>query len=275
MIKKICKGIILFPYFLYGQCASGETAELYPLGPYKAGDVVEVCYELEDWDESNWVLLNGFQIDVSDQWILIPPTIPPNDNFITSNGNWLWLDSSVTYSEGTVGPGWFYEWVNSVDNNPLNDPGDWTGNISSYQPYSPWRWCFEVKLKHLCEYNNLTIEITAMGDSIGYCDLEPFMAYEGENLIDPDSCITHVYIPTAFTPNGDGLNDILYVEGQAIRDMKWLIYDRWENLVFESYHPSQGWDGGNYSTGVFTYIIDYITTSNKFYRYAGPIMLIK
>ena len=92
IIKKICKGIILFPCFLYGQCASGETAELYPLGPYKAGDVVEVCYELEDWDESNWVLLNGFQIDVSDQWILIPPTIPPNDNFITSNGNWLWLD---------------------------------------------------------------------------------------------------------------------------------------------------------------------------------------
>ena len=42
MIKKICKGIILFPYFLYGQCASGETTELYPLGPYKAGDVVEV-----------------------------------------------------------------------------------------------------------------------------------------------------------------------------------------------------------------------------------------
>ena len=267
-------GVFLFPLLLCGQCVSGETVQLHPMGPYKSGDIVEVCYELGEWDESEGIWLNGFQINVSDEWVLLPPTVPPNDNFITSNGNWIWLDSSITFDEGVIGPGWFYEWVNSIDNNPLNDPGDWTGNIASYQPYSPWNMCFQVQLKNICEHRELNIEIIALGDVMGYCDPEPFTVYNGENEINVDSCITYLYIPNAFTPDGDGLNDMLYVRGQAIRDMRWCIYNRWGKIVFESNSPLRGWDGNNCPMGVFTYIIDYTTTNNQYYRHVGSVILI-
>jgi gliding motility-associated-like protein len=50
-------------------------------------------------------------------------------------------------------------------------------------------------------------------------------------------------IPTAFSPNGDGENDILYVRGAAIETMDLKIYNRWGQLVFETTSQEIGWDG--------------------------------
>lgn len=53
----------------------------------------------------------------------------------------------------------------------------------------------------------------------------------------------YLYIPNAFSPNGDNENDVLYVRGPAIKDMVFRIYDRWGEMVFESFDRSLGWDG--------------------------------
>jgi len=50
-------------------------------------------------------------------------------------------------------------------------------------------------------------------------------------------------IPTGFSPNGDGSNDVLYVRGYSIQSMDLKIYNRWGELVFESTDQSHGWDG--------------------------------
>ncbi|MBE0647198.1 MAG: gliding motility-associated C-terminal domain-containing protein [Bacteroidales bacterium] len=52
------------------------------------------------------------------------------------------------------------------------------------------------------------------------------------------------YIPTAFSPNGDGLNDIFRVVG-LYRNINFImyIYNRWGQLVFQSDDIDQGWDG--------------------------------
>ena len=52
-----------------------------------------------------------------------------------------------------------------------------------------------------------------------------------------------VDIPNAFTPNGDGNNDFLFVRGFGIKSMSFRIYNRLGQLVFESTNPSNGWDG--------------------------------
>ncbi len=54
--------------------------------------------------------------------------------------------------------------------------------------------------------------------------------------------IENLFIPTAFSPNGDGKNDILYVRGY-INGMVFNIFDRWGKKVFESTNQSLGWDG--------------------------------
>ncbi|MBS1943903.1 MAG: gliding motility-associated C-terminal domain-containing protein, partial [Bacteroidetes bacterium] len=54
-----------------------------------------------------------------------------------------------------------------------------------------------------------------------------------------------VHVPTAFTPDADGRNDVLYVVGNDISeaDFKWMIFDRWGGKVYESTDPHAGWDG--------------------------------
>jgi len=52
-----------------------------------------------------------------------------------------------------------------------------------------------------------------------------------------------VDVPNAFTPNGDGKNDKVFVRGFGIAQMNFRIYNRWGQLVFESGSPSYGWDG--------------------------------
>lgn len=50
-------------------------------------------------------------------------------------------------------------------------------------------------------------------------------------------------LPTAFSPNGDGKNDILFVRGAGVQRMNLKIYNRWGQMVFESNSLDVGWDG--------------------------------
>ena len=55
---------------------------------------------------------------------------------------------------------------------------------------------------------------------------------------------TFIKVPTTFTPNGDGNNDIIYVKGWGIKDLiSFQIYNRWGELVFETSELSEGWNG--------------------------------
>lgn len=56
--------------------------------------------------------------------------------------------------------------------------------------------------------------------------------------------VSSVDVPSAFTPNGDGINDIVYVEGWGIKKLiSFDIYNRWGELVFSSNDINIGWDG--------------------------------
>lgn len=69
------------------------------------------------------------------------------------------------------------------------------------------------------------------------------VALDSINFI-PKACIAGFFVPTAFTPNGDGLNDtfkpLLY---GSILSYHFAIYNRWGTTVFESSDPGMGWDG--------------------------------
>jgi hypothetical protein len=54
---------------------------------------------------------------------------------------------------------------------------------------------------------------------------------------------SNLYVPNAFTPDGDGKNDVLYVRGNFIQTMYFTVYDRWGQQVFESRNQGTGWDG--------------------------------
>jgi len=53
----------------------------------------------------------------------------------------------------------------------------------------------------------------------------------------------NMYIPSAFSPNGDGINDLFGVKGEGIKDFQILVYNRWGEVIFESTEARKQWDG--------------------------------
>jgi len=67
-----------------------------------------------------------------------------------------------------------------------------------------------------------------------------------DKISDPVSAVTltdGIYIPNAFSPNGDGLNDVLQVYGAIIKEVHFMIFNQWGEKVFETNNQSVGWDG--------------------------------
>ncbi|MDX1447243.1 gliding motility-associated C-terminal domain-containing protein, partial [Lishizhenia sp.] len=52
-----------------------------------------------------------------------------------------------------------------------------------------------------------------------------------------------VFVPNAFSPDGDGENDILFVRSNIVSELTFKVFDRWGELVFESNDITRGWDG--------------------------------
>lgn len=90
----------------------------------------------------------------------------------------------------------------------------------------------------------------------------------------------YIFIPNAFTPNGDGKNDILYVRGdEYLVSFVLKIYDRWGEKVFESQDVNQGWDGtfrGQIcQPGVYDYFLDATCLGKNRLVKKGNITLIR
>ena len=85
--------------------------------------------------------------------------------------------------------------------------------------------------------------------------------------------VYNCYIPNAFTPNNDGVNDTFGPVMTAMKSYQIRIYDRWGGLVFNK--ENKQWDGADYPTGIYNYNIEAIDYKNKVFRYAGKITLAK
>lgn len=100
-------------------------------------------------------------------------------------------------------------------------------------------------------------------------------------LIKPCPVQSYFYMPTAFSPNGDGLNDVFRPVGNDIVDFHMIIFDRWGQMIFETSDQGQGWDGtckGRYcDPGVYAYVLTYRdpNTQSNTLKTKGFITLIR
>jgi gliding motility-associated-like protein len=96
---------------------------------------------------------------------------------------------------------------------------------------------------------------------------------------------SQVYIPNAFTPDGDGKNDILMVRAKGIESVRSLrIFSRWGELIFEKLNfppnsPAYGWDGKIKGTPgpaeVYVYTAEVICDNLQTYTFKGNISILK
>lgn len=75
-----------------------------------------------------------------------------------------------------------------------------------------------------------------------------------------------LYIPNAFTPNGDGLNDSFGIQGEGIDVFSMNIFNKWGEMIFETSNMDEFWDGTYggvpVQDGAYVYNI-YIRTADK------------
>jgi gliding motility-associated-like protein len=87
-----------------------------------------------------------------------------------------------------------------------------------------------------------------------------------------------LYVPSAFTPNGDGKNDFFNGLG-IVSDYSMEIFNRWGQLIFNTNSLLTGWDGTYKGvaqpTGSFVYLIRYKTKANVLKQQKGIITLIR
>lgn len=88
-----------------------------------------------------------------------------------------------------------------------------------------------------------------------------------------------VDVPNAFTPNGDGINDIVRVRGFGVLKMNFRIFNRWGQLMFQATSLDQFWDGkfkGELQAqDVYVYVLDIVFTDNTAFQKKGDITLLR
>lgn len=87
-------------------------------------------------------------------------------------------------------------------------------------------------------------------------------------------------MPTAFTPNGDGLNDLFRPKFNcSVQAIEFTIFNKWGQKIFESRDVNKGWDGTyegtKLTTGAYVYMLRYTTAANITKIAKGMILLIR
>jgi gliding motility-associated-like protein len=148
---------------------------------------------------------------------------------------------------------------------------DSIGNIYNWRP--------PVQLS---SYTTQYTEFFATGDDVLY----------HIDITDKHTCVTTdtmqmlvlkkpgFYLPTAFTPNGDGLNDLARPYLIGMKGLKnFSIFNRTGQLLYYTQTYGQGWDGKfrgtDQATGVFVWVLEFYDSNNKVVMEKGTITLIR
>lgn len=88
-----------------------------------------------------------------------------------------------------------------------------------------------------------------------------------------------IYAPNAFTPNGDGVNDVWMVAGTAIASIRIIIYNQWGGQLFVTTDLSKGWDGthnGQRSpAGIYSYVLEAVMQDGTRINKGGQFSLLR
>jgi gliding motility-associated-like protein len=89
-----------------------------------------------------------------------------------------------------------------------------------------------------------------------------------------------IYVPGAFTPNGDGHNDVLRITAPGVVTLRsFAIFNRWGQEVFRTANPSMGWDGKLNGTpqepGTYVWMVEGLDYTGKLIQKKGTLLLIR
>jgi gliding motility-associated-like protein len=157
------------------------------------------------------------------------------------------------------------------------------GSSISQGSIGGWSWNFGDSTTSVLQNSNHTYTgpgtypITLVVTSDSGCT----SVYRDTITINPcnDAIVNGPAVPTGFTPNGDGINDILYVRGGPFSDLDFRIFNEWGNEIFRSTSQSVGWDGTYkgkpQQEGTYVYTLVGTTMDNVKFKVSGDVTLLR
>ncbi|HNP19976.1 MAG TPA: gliding motility-associated C-terminal domain-containing protein [Fulvivirga sp.] len=89
----------------------------------------------------------------------------------------------------------------------------------------------------------------------------------------------NIYYPTAFTPDGNGNNDVFFVKGQFIVSYSLQIFNRWGQMIFTSDNIENGWDGTingkPQPEGTYIFNVDITDLAGREFKKNGSFLLLR
>ena len=89
-----------------------------------------------------------------------------------------------------------------------------------------------------------------------------------------------VNVPQAFSPNNDGISDIIKVRGWGIKELLFFkVYNRWGELIYEDHDINAGWDGNHRGesqiSGTYVYVVRVKNYKNETFTSKGNFLLLR
>jgi len=121
--------------------------------------------------------------------------------------------------------------------------------------------------------------ITILVEATGASDCQLSGSSTAVTAIAHDDKNDIIYIANAFTPNGDGKNDVVYVHSNNIKSMIFYVYDQLGEMIFRSTDVSVGWDGTykgvKQPVGVYVYFVQAVMNDGQHLLKKGTITLLR
>ncbi|HPF00841.1 MAG TPA: gliding motility-associated C-terminal domain-containing protein [Bacteroidales bacterium] len=124
----------------------------------------------------------------------------------------------------------------------------------------------------ICNAEDTTVYILTVTNEFGCTDTDTV-------IVRVDGDCGSIYVPNAFSPNGDGKNDVFGVMNRCLETLNLKVYNQWGNLVFETNDPNGRWDGtfsGTMSeSGIYSYWFDGSLSDGTLVNGQGNFVLIR
>ena len=96
--------------------------------------------------------------------------------------------------------------------------------------------------------------------------------------VEVEECEEAVHVPNAFTPDGDGQNDLflpVFNHPERLESYSMQVYDRWGRLLFSTENLHQGWDGRGCPTGTYVWRMEYKAAGEKPQLLTGSVTVVR
>jgi gliding motility-associated-like protein len=155
---------------------------------------------------------------------------------------------------------------------PCNDAGNRKMVINATGGSPPYYYSLDF---HTWQTGN-SFEQLASGKQVYYITDKNKCEASGEIEIKRNLSNCAIFMPNAFSPNGDGLNDIFRPKIQDdIHDFTMEIYNRYGQRIYLSHDPREGWSGVREATGTYIWTITYTDSKSQARKQQGSVMLIR